>query len=54
MPVVINEIEVLDAPRSSPSPAAAAPTGRPIEPAHEQLRRLSRDLETRRRRLIAD
>ncbi len=53
MPVVINEIEVLEPPAPPPAsgtPAAPAHT----EPIHEQLRRLQRDYDARQRRLTAD
>jgi len=53
MPVVINEVEILDSPAAASRPAAAATTPR-VEPAHEQLRRLLRDLDGRQQRLIAD
>jgi hypothetical protein len=53
MPVIINEVEIFDAPVvSTPSVAAAAPSRR--EPAHEELRRLQHDLGWRDRRLTAD
>jgi hypothetical protein len=53
MPVVINEIEIIDQPAPPPvQPAPAAP--RHAEPVHEQLRLLARDLEARQRRLAAD
>jgi hypothetical protein len=53
MPVVINEIELVDQP--VPQPAQGTPaTPRRTEPIHEQLRLLQRDLEARQRRLIAD
>jgi hypothetical protein len=53
MPVVINEIEIVD----QPAPQSAQPTSatpRRNEPVHEQLRLLQRDLEARQQRLIAD
>lgn len=53
MPIVINEIEIVDQP--APQPAQGTPdTPRRAEPVHEQLRLLQRDLEARQRRLIAD
>lgn len=52
MPVIINEIEVLDA--QPPAPAGQAQAPAQAEPAAEQLRRFIRDLEGRQRRLIAD
>lgn len=53
MPVVINEIEVLEPP--APPRATGTPTAaRRTEPIHEQLRRLQRDLDARQRRLTAD
>ena len=53
MPIVINEVEIFDAPVTS-TPAASTPGPSRPEPAHEQLRRLQRDLDARQRRLIAD
>ncbi len=53
MPVVINEIEIVDQPAPQPAQQAAA-VPRRAEPVHEQLRLLQRDLEARQRRLIAD
>jgi hypothetical protein len=53
MPVIINEVEIFDAPvASTPPVGASAPSRR--EPAHEELRRLQHDLDRRDRRLIAD
>jgi hypothetical protein len=53
MPVVINEIEILEPP--APPPAAGAPVNAArTEPIHEQLRRLQRDFDARQRRLTAD
>jgi hypothetical protein len=54
MPVIINEVEIFDAPVAPKRPAggAAAPNRR--EPSHEELRRLQHDLDRRDRRLIAD
>jgi hypothetical protein len=53
MPVVINEIEVLEPPAPPPAPGAPAAASR-TEPIHEQLRRLQRDYDARQRRLTAD
>ncbi len=55
MPVVINEVEIIDPPAPAPAPAPGG-TARPpaAEPLHEQLRLLQRDLATRQRRLMAD
>jgi hypothetical protein len=54
MPVVINEIEILERPdreAAAGSPQASPP---PAEPANEQLRRYLRDVQVRQRRLVAD
>jgi hypothetical protein len=53
MPIVINEVEILE---PSGSPSASGPPAPPArtEPLHEQLRRLQRDLDARQRRLAAD
>jgi len=53
MPVIINEVEIFDAPVASTRPAGAAVPKR-REPSHEELRRLQHDLDRRERRLIAD
>lgn len=53
MPIVINEVEVLDAPAPTSTPSASPPAD-PPEPAAEQLRRYLHDIDARRRRLIAD
>lgn len=52
MPIVINEVEIFDAP--TPTRPASTPGPSRPEPAYEQLRRLQRDLDARQRRLIAD
>ncbi len=54
MPVVINEIEIVDQPAAPPAQGAAPAASRRAEPVHEQLRLLQRDLEARQRRLVAD
>ncbi len=52
MPVVINEVEVLDAP-AAVAHAAQGASGH-AEPVYEQLRRYQRDTEARDRRRTAD
>jgi hypothetical protein len=57
MPVIINEIEVLEEP---PRPAAAPPTtartpaAPPAAALSDTIRRIQRDLDGRQRRLVAD
>jgi hypothetical protein len=53
MPVVINEIEIVEPPEQ---PAAPGPPAQPqrTEPLYEQLRLLQRDLDGRQQRLCAD
>jgi hypothetical protein len=53
MPVVINEIEIVEPPGQPP--ASGAPV-RPqaVQPLYEQLRLLQRDLDARQQRLCAD
>jgi hypothetical protein len=52
MPVVINEIEIVEPPEQpvSGTPARA----QPAQPIYEQLRLLQRDLDARQQRLCAD
>lgn len=55
MPVIINEIEVLEPPVPQ-APAAAAPEPAPAAPAitGDRILRLLRDADERQRRLVAD
>jgi hypothetical protein len=53
MPVIINEVEVFESAHVT-ADAAPSPDRQVAEPAHEQLRRLMRDLQERRRRLVAN
>lgn len=53
MPVIINEVEIFESTPVTPN-AAPSPDKGAVEPAHEQLRRLMRDLQERRRRLAAN
>ena len=53
MPVIINEIEVLE----QPAPPAAGPNRPPpatAPPAADKILRLLRDADGRQRRLVAD
>jgi hypothetical protein len=52
MPVVINEIEIVEPPEQPASGMPAQP--QPAQPIHEQLRLLQRDLDARQQRLCAD
>lgn len=54
MPVVINEVEVLPERSPAPEPTSGSTWTGATEPAHEQLRRLQRDLEGRAARQRAD
>jgi hypothetical protein len=54
MPVVINEIEIIEPPPEQPAvPGHPAPPQRG-GPGYEQLRLLLRDLDARQQRLSAD
>jgi hypothetical protein len=53
MPVVINEVEIVEPPAAAPAAVPAEGPG-PAEPLHEQLRLLQRDSDARQRRLMAD
>lgn len=53
MPVVINEIEIIDPPVAPPQPGPP-PSAPRCAPLHEQLRLLQRDFDERQRRLTAD
>lgn len=53
MPVVINEIEIIEPPEQPTAPGAPAKPQR-AEPIYEQLRLLQRDLDGRQQRLCAD
>jgi hypothetical protein len=53
VPVVINEVEILEPARAAQA-ATAAPTAPQQEPAYEQLRRFLADERRRQTRLAAD
>jgi hypothetical protein len=54
MPVVINEIEVLEQPASAPSNRSSPPPPAPPAVLADGIIRLLRDAEGRQRRLVAD
>jgi hypothetical protein len=53
MPVVINEIEIVEPPEQAPA-SSTPPRPQRAEPMYEQLRLLQRDLDGRQQRLCAD
>lgn len=53
MPVIINEIEVLEQPAAAAAPTGAAPAPAPPN-LGERILELVRDAEGRQRRLVAD
>ena len=53
MPVIINEIEVLEQPSAAATPAGATPAPAPAN-LGERVLQLFRDAEGRQRRLVAD
>lgn len=53
MPVVINEIEIVEPPEQPPASGTSA-RPQPAQPIYEQLRLLQRDLDGREQRLCAD
>lgn len=53
MPVVINEIEIVEPPEQPPAAGTPA-VPQPAQPGYEQLRLLQRDLDGRQQRLCAD
>jgi hypothetical protein len=53
MPVVINEVDIVEPPAPQP-PSGPPPPAARTEPLAEQFRRLQHDLEVRRRRRAAD
>lgn len=52
MPVIINEIEVLEQPAPTAGPKPPAPAAAP--PPGDRILRLVRDADGRQRRLVAD
>ena len=52
MPVIINEIEVLEQP--TPAAGPKPPTSAAVPPRADRILRLLRDAEGRQRRLVAD
>jgi hypothetical protein len=53
MPIVINEVDIVEPPASQPASGPSTPPAH-TEPLSEQLRRLQHDLEVRARRRAAD
>jgi hypothetical protein len=53
MPVVINEIEIVEPPEQPPASSTPA-RPQPAQPFAEHLRLLQRDLDARQQRLCAD
>ena len=53
MPIVINEIEIVEPPEQPPASNTSA-RPQPAPPMYEQLRLLQRDLDARQQRLCAD
>ena len=54
MPVVINEIEVVEQPQPQPGPAIGAPPPLPAPPLGDAVLALVRDAHERQRRRVAD
>jgi hypothetical protein len=54
MPVVINEIEVMDKPSAAAPSAPPAPASGPAQDLGDTVRLVLRDLAERQRRLVAD